>query len=97
LGLLLFCLTIHPLLQSLSSELVLGYMDVVTLGGRKSTVADDVTAISTISPTYGLHLNISKCKAISHTAGSQALLDDFKQTNKIQQRCSEPHSAREPL
>ena len=46
LGALLFCMTIQPLLQSLSSELVAAYMDDVTLAGNKSTVADDINTIS---------------------------------------------------
>ena len=33
LGPLLFCLSIHPMITSLSSELVIGYMDDITLGG----------------------------------------------------------------
>ncbi len=80
LGPLLFCLTIQPLLRSLSSELVLAYMDDVTLGGSKPTVADDITTITTIGPSYGLQLNISKCEALSNTAAvSHEVLDGFEQ------------------
>ena len=49
---MLFCMTIQPLLQSLSSELVAAYMDDVTLAGNKSTVADDINTISTFGPSY---------------------------------------------
>jgi len=49
---LLFCMTIQPLLQSLSSELVAAYMDNVMLGGNKSTVADDINTISTVGLSY---------------------------------------------
>ena len=38
LGPLLFCLTLQPLLSSLSSKLRLGYLDDVTLGGPLSSV-----------------------------------------------------------
>ena len=80
LGPLLFCLTVQPLLQSLSSELALAYMDDFTLGGRKSTVADDINIITTVGPSYGLHLNISKCEAISNTgAANHPSLDGFEQ------------------
>ena len=41
LGPLLFCNTIHALLESLGSVLRLGYMDDVTLGGSQGTVAKD--------------------------------------------------------
>ena len=37
LGPLLFCNTIHPLLESLGSVLHLGYMDDVTLGGSRDS------------------------------------------------------------
>jgi len=42
-GLFSICLTIQPILRSLSSELVVAYMDDVTLRGTKSTAADDIT------------------------------------------------------
>jgi len=80
LGPLLFCLTIQPILQSLSSELVAAFMDDVTLGGSESTVAGDITTISNIGPRYGLQLNTSKCEAISNTgAVSYDLLAGFEQ------------------
>jgi hypothetical protein len=65
LGPLLFCLTIQPLLRSLSSELIAAYMDDLTLGGRISAVAADVTTISSEGIKYGLQLNSSKCEAIT--------------------------------
>ena len=39
LGPLLFCLAIHPILTSLSSDLVVGYLDDITLGGDEQTLA----------------------------------------------------------
>ena len=42
-GLFSICLTFQPILRSLSSELVVAYMDDVTLRGTKSTAADDIT------------------------------------------------------
>ena len=64
LGPLLFCLTIHPLLLSLQSELNLGYMDDLTLGGDESTVEDDIGRITDASSKLGLHLNRDKCEVI---------------------------------
>jgi len=49
LGLLLFCNTIHPLLESLGSVLRLGYMDDVTLGGSQGTVAKDVQTVMDVA------------------------------------------------
>ena len=42
LGPLLFCLTVQPVLQAMSSELVISYMDDFTLGGTAGTVTSDV-------------------------------------------------------
>jgi len=42
LGPFLFCLTIHPLLTTLQSDLTLGYVDDLTLAGHQSTVSTDV-------------------------------------------------------
>jgi Reverse transcriptase (RNA-dependent DNA polymerase) len=65
LGPLLFCLTLQPLLSSLSSELVIGYIDDVTLGGTVSSVSTDVQVIKTNGAAFGLHLNTDKCELIA--------------------------------
>jgi hypothetical protein len=69
LGPLLFCLTVQPLLESLGSELVVGFMDDVTLGGLRSSVASDVDTIITRGPEFGLSLNSSKCECICKDGG----------------------------
>ena len=48
----------------LRSELVVGYMDDITIGGHISTVDEDVTIIRRNGPSLGLHLNITKCELI---------------------------------
>jgi hypothetical protein len=68
LGPTLFCLTIHPMLQSLSSELRVGYMDDITLGGPEDVVAQDVSQIKNEGNSFGVHLNITKCECISKFA-----------------------------
>ena len=45
-GLLLFCLALHPLLLSLQSELIIGYIDDITVGGPKSVVTRGVEFIN---------------------------------------------------
>ena len=60
LGGLLFCNTIHPLLRRMNSNLVEGYMDDITLGGKSNIVAKDVATIRTLSSTLSLHLNAKK-------------------------------------
>ena len=64
LGSLLFCNTIHSLLRRMSSNLVEGYMDDITLGGKSNIVAEDVATIRTLGSTVGLHLNAKKCELI---------------------------------
>ena len=65
LGPLLFCLTIQPLLRSLSSELIAAFMDDLTLGGQVSAVAADVNTILSDGFKYGLQINSSKCETIT--------------------------------
>ena len=80
LGPLLFCLTIQPLLMSLSSELVIAYMDDVTIGGDRSSVARDVTCVIDKGAEYGLTLNTAKCESISNvTAVNISVLTSFHQ------------------
>ena len=47
------------------SELVVGYIDDITIGGHISTFDEDVTIIKRNGPSLGLHLNITKCELIS--------------------------------
>jgi len=67
LGPLLFCNAVQPLLSSLSSDLKLGYLDDVTLGGPASDVASDVAEIVRVGTNMGLALNTSKCELIAHS------------------------------
>ena len=48
----------------LRSELVVGYIDDITIGGHISTVDDDVTIVKCNGPSLGLH-NITKYEPIS--------------------------------
>jgi len=67
LGPLLFCLTLQPILSSLSSKLRLGYLDDVTLGGSFNAVNLDVELIESSGQSLGLILNRTKCEIISHS------------------------------
>src|SRR3984893_17293782 len=69
LGPMLFCLTIHPLLSSLSSILTKGFLDDITLGGSEASVASDMQTII----EGGQELGISKCELIS--LGDTTLID----------------------
>jgi len=80
LGQLLFCLTIQPILCSYSSNLVAAYMDDVTVGSSLSTIADDITTITTIGPSYGIRLNSLRCEVISKTSAiNHDATRDFQQ------------------
>ena len=68
LGPLLFCLTIQPILSSLQSDLTIGFMDDVTLGGDMHVVSSDIQHIKCSGATLGLNLNISKCELISSSS-----------------------------
>jgi len=78
LGPLLFCLTIHPLLTSLSCEMTIGYLDDISLGGTEASVESAVEKIRSQGSSLGLSLNVSKCELISHSGSSNASgLKDF--------------------
>ena len=81
LGPMLFCLTIHPLLCSLSCILTEGFLDDITLGGNEASVANDVQAIIDGGQELGLQLNFSKCELISlgDNSPSDAVLSTFQQ------------------
>jgi len=57
LGPLLFCNTIRPLLSSLKSDLKLGYLDDISLGGPVDRVVSDIIQISKVGCSMGLTLN----------------------------------------
>ncbi len=88
LGPLEFCLTIHPLLKRLRSELRIGFLDDLTLGGFENVVARDVNLIDAEAAGLGLKLNKSKCEIISKTqqAPSDTAFAGFKSTSVCEMR-----------
>ena len=86
LGPMLFCLTIHPLLSSLSSILTVGFLDDITLGGIEDTVARDVQCIIDGGQELGLKLNIPKCELItpSDDLPTSAILSSFQKLKPSQ-------------
>ena len=75
LGPLEFCLAIHPLLESLTTSLTIGYMDDLTLAGPIDQVEHDIRFLEEQAPTYGLQLNRAKCEASARS---------YDEANKIQ-------------
>ena len=64
LGPLLFCLTIHPLVSQLKSELCVWYLDDGTIGGAAEDVKRDLEVIVCEGAALGLHLNERKSEVI---------------------------------
>ena len=78
-GPLLFCLTLQPLLNSLTTSLKIGYLDDVTIGGPISSVNSDVLSVVSKGSDIGLQLNKSKCELIACDPVPPGLLiSDFK-------------------
>ena len=83
-GPLLFCITVHPLLQSMSSCFNVGYLDDFCLGGAEQTVAKDIDAVMNLGATMGLNLNTSKCELIQKSGtscNSDSILASFKKVD----------------
>ena len=64
LGPLLFCVSIHPDLLGLQSELVAGFIDELTLGGPSDKVAADIDYFRDREQRTGLRINASKSEII---------------------------------
>ena len=79
LGPLLFCLTIQPILGSLTSKLLLGYLDDITIGGDVENVAADIERVRSEGVAVGLCLNVKKCEVITSKglAPNQPIFTDF--------------------
>jgi len=65
LGALLFCLAVHPLIESLVSELSFGYLDDLTIGGKVCDVECDVERVIEVGSAMGLHLNVAKSEIVA--------------------------------
>jgi len=73
LGPLYFCLVIKELLESLQSELVMGYLDDITLGDYAETCLSDFMRLEEAAQLLGLKMNRTKCEVVGHTGETRAL------------------------
>jgi hypothetical protein len=73
LGPLYFCLVIKELLESLQSELVMGYLDDITLGDDAETCLHDFLRLEEAAQLLGLKMNRTKCEVVGHTDETRAL------------------------
>ena len=73
LGPLYFCLAFKELLESRRSELVLGYLDDVTLGGEAACVLEDFIQLEVAAKKIGLEINYKKCEIVGHSDNTRSL------------------------
>ena len=67
----------------MNSNLVEGYKNEKTLGGKSDIVAEDVATIRTLGSTLGLHLNAKKCELIQRCpTTTKPAFRDFVITSK---------------
>ena len=95
LGPLYFCLVFKELLDSMCSELVLGYLDDVAMGDTAEIVLRDFIHLETVAAQLGLEINRSKCEVVGHTDESRSLfeahgviLPESENVNRHSARCS---------
>jgi len=62
LGPLYFCLAIVELLKSMKSELILAYLDDITLGDDAETILKDFLQLEEAASRIGLKINRDKCE-----------------------------------
>src|SRR6218665_2019046 len=73
---LVFCLPLQPVLRSMRSGFRIGYLDDLSLGGKK----DDVIAlIENLESSLGLVLNRNKCELYSNTESTETEFEGFEQ------------------
>jgi Reverse transcriptase (RNA-dependent DNA polymerase) len=89
-GPLYFCLTIKELLESMQSELIIGYLDDIVVGGDAKTCLDDFLYLEDAARRLGLEMNRSKCEVVGHTKKTRTLCDSQCHTSRDQpvNRCS---------
>src|SRR6218665_2838174 len=79
LGPLLFCLPLQPVLRSMRSVFRIGYLDDLSLGGKKDDVRQDIALIENLESSLGLVLNRHKCELYSKTETTEAEFEGFEQ------------------
>ena len=71
LGPLLFCITIQPLIQRLSSDFSVFYFDNGKIGGSRDDILADLQLMESEADTLGLKLNCLKTELVSSNIGAQ--------------------------
>ena len=88
LGPLYFCLTFKAVLESLTSELVLGFLDDVAIGGEAACVMEDFSQLDLAAKKIGLAINYDKCEIVGHSMETRSLFQsrgiDLPETSAAQ-------------
>jgi hypothetical protein len=78
LGPLLFCLPLQPVLRAMRSSFRLGYLDDISLGGKKDDVLQDLALIKDLETSLGICLNNKKCELYSKTEQTEPEFEGFE-------------------
>jgi len=62
---LLFCLAVHDVLSLCDTDLKIGYLDDLSLGGETNKTLDELDKLEAALATLGLFVNNSKCELIA--------------------------------
>ena len=73
LGPLYFCLAFKELLESQQSELALGFLDDVAIGGDAACVMEDFLQLEAAAKHLGLEMNRDKCEIVGHSDDTRSL------------------------
>ena len=73
LGPLYFCLAFKELLESQQSELALGFLDDVAIGGDAACVMEDFLQLEAAAKHLGLEMNRGKCEIFGHSDDTRSL------------------------
>ena len=73
LGPLYFCLAFKELLESRLSELVLGFLNDVAIGGDAACVMEDFLQLEADAKQLGLEMNRDKCEIFGHSDNTRSL------------------------
>src|SRR5260221_9234954 len=85
LGPLLFCLTVHEVLRNCDTDLKIGFIDDLTLGGEANKTLNELDILESSLANLGLNVNL-KCELITLSGSAKVVghgrRPDFKQVEQ---------------
>src|SRR6218665_2229520 len=73
------CMPLQPVLRSMRSGFRIGYLDDLSLGGKKDDIRQDIALIENLESSLGLVLNRHKFELYSKTESTEAEFQGFEQ------------------